>query len=118
MEISHRPTNDLIEACQTGHLDRVRALIRPGAYVNAVGKDGNTPLHLASLGGHTEIVKALIQAGADVNAVDVYGKTALYYASCYGHAAIVKILVEAKDDTASRGPSEIVETFGKIDIRE
>ena len=50
--------------------------------------------------------------------MDVYGKTALYYASCYGHAAIVKILVEAKDDTASRGPSEIVEIFGKIDIRE
>ncbi len=45
------------------------------AEVNAVDKDGQTPLHYAAEGGCKEIVQLLIAKGADINAKDNQGKT-------------------------------------------
>ena len=48
----------------------MKVLVEAGADVNAVEKDGTTPLYAATFGEYTDIVKALIEAGADVNAAD------------------------------------------------
>ena len=41
---------------------------RTVANVNAMAKDGQTPLHLAAHEGYGDVVTALLAAGADVNA--------------------------------------------------
>ena len=68
---------------RSGNLQRVQALIRSGASVNA--QCGNpygidTVLSLAVSCGHKDIVLALLAAGADVNAKALSGRTALHKA--------------------------------------
>ena len=48
-------------ACELGHLDIVKVLVRHGASVNALGGPGVTGLHAASNRGHEGIVRFLIQ---------------------------------------------------------
>ncbi len=73
----------------------VQWLIEHGADINAVDKDGWSPLKKAAWRGHTEIVKLLIEAGADVDVVDNGGWTALMAAEHEGHKEIVALLKEA-----------------------
>ena len=73
----------------------MKVLIGAGADVNAVGRDGETPLCAAARGEYTDIAKALIEAGADVNAAGRYGDTPLYAAARYGYTGTVKVLVGA-----------------------
>jgi ankyrin repeat protein len=55
-------------------------LAAPSVDVNAVGEDGLTYLHVATVRRRIEIVKLLLAAGADVYAVDSRGEAALAYA--------------------------------------
>jgi ankyrin repeat protein len=57
--------------------DAVQALLAAGSNVAALDKDGNTPLHLASIRGFHEIMEKLIKAGAAVDTLNAEGKTAL-----------------------------------------
>jgi ankyrin repeat protein len=52
-------------------------LIDRGTDFSATTKDGQTPLHLASLGGHEGVAWLLIDRGADILATDKDGKTPL-----------------------------------------
>lgn len=54
-------------ASQNDHTKVVRLLLASNADVNAVMKNGVTPLWIASQDGHIEIVKLLLAAKADVN---------------------------------------------------
>ena len=46
----------LHEACNHGHSDVVSVLIDKGANVNALGMDGDTPLHDAVINNHTQVM--------------------------------------------------------------
>lgn len=62
-----------------------KELIKNGADVNTVDKNGRTALMFATIEGRTDIVKELIKNGVDVNAVNEWGTTALAFATIEGH---------------------------------
>jgi len=57
----------LTEAIKTGNTTKIRALVDKGADVNAIGKNGDTPLLFAIENGHAETVQILLERGADAN---------------------------------------------------
>jgi ankyrin repeat protein len=67
-------------------------LIDNGADVNAVDKNGWTPLHFATK-YNEKTVKLLIDKGADVNAVDKEGWTPLHFTTKYNQKTITKLLI-------------------------
>ncbi|KAF5534759.1 ankyrin-3 [Fusarium mexicanum] len=82
----------LAEANQHWQLEGLRYLIENGANVNALRKDGQTPLHIAAGGlvhknrdvkglAKLEAVKILLDHGADINALDNSKLTPLHKAS-------------------------------------
>jgi len=79
----------------------VAALLRAGADVTVVDRDGMTPLHLAAHSGNAAQVAALLRAGAAVDAVcHGNGRQPLHYAAfCTarqpGKAAAVAALLRA-----------------------
>ena len=73
----------------------LRFFIAAGAHVNAVGRNGNTPLREAIEKGNIDIVQALIAAGADVNVVNSYDEPPLYLAIEKGNIGIVQALIAA-----------------------
>ena len=69
----------------------IKILVEYGGDIEAVNKDGDTPLISHSKNYHDSIVEYLLFAGANVNAKTKQGKTALHYAKTDG---IAKLLVE------------------------
>jgi glyoxylase-like metal-dependent hydrolase (beta-lactamase superfamily II) len=59
------------QACLTGNLARVRALVEadPTAATTPIRPDGPTPLHLAVANGQRAVAEYLLARGADANAV-------------------------------------------------
>jgi len=78
-----------MRASWNGRKDIVELLLKGGADVNAIAKDGRTPLMMASLYAQVEL---LLLAGADVNAIDKDRWTSLMWASKNGHKDIVALL--------------------------
>ncbi|MBX5496613.1 MAG: ankyrin repeat domain-containing protein, partial [Bryobacteraceae bacterium] len=86
--------SDLHHAARAGDLEKVKALLREGAPVNARDSLGGTALHDAAWAGEREVVEALLDAGADVNAEHTEaGSTPLHYAVITNHLEIVKLLL-------------------------
>jgi ankyrin repeat protein len=92
----------LYMACQDGHIECVRVLIRAGADVNQACADekyGDSPLIMASQEGHVHVVDALIAAGCQLNyARPSDGCTALIMASQDGFVDVVRSLLAAGAD--------------------
>ena len=89
-----------------GDLGEVQALIENKADVNAVNKDGATPLFMAAQGGHREIMALLLDHGADAKqARRNDGVSPLYIAAQQGHREIVALLLnhgaDAKQGTTN-----------------
>ena len=62
----------LLKACQNGQKGVVLAFLKKeGLNVNAVDKDGYSPLHYACLKGYKDIVKLLIEKGAEIGRAHV-----------------------------------------------
>ncbi|GAB5363444.1 hypothetical protein AAMO2058_000883500 [Amorphochlora amoebiformis] len=81
--------------------------------INAVTKDGYTPLHYACEEGNVEISRLLVESKANLEASErKYGKTPLLYACYLGKLAVVQYLVKVKAnvkavDRFGRGPLHI-----------
>ncbi|XP_068694920.1 acyl-CoA-binding domain-containing protein 6-like [Montipora foliosa] len=60
-------------ACDRGHEDVVRYLIKNKAKVNAQDADGQTPLHYAATCDFLSIVQELLKSGADCSIADIDG---------------------------------------------
>ena len=84
-----RDTNQL--AC----IESVKLMISLGSDINAVNKDGMTPLHIAAGGVKDcpDLCLLLIGKGAKVNAVDGNGDTSLQVALQKGNIEILKVLL-------------------------
>jgi ankyrin repeat protein len=68
------------------------------------GRDGDTPLHLASWGGHLAIVKALLNGGADILAANNTGKLPIHLAVIEGKSDVSKYLLRELYATTRRLP--------------
>lgn len=87
----------LIPACERGHVDYVREVLKTGINVNHVNDLGWTGLLEAVILGdggrpYQEIVTLLLAAGADRELADRDGVTALEHAVSKGQTAIAAIL--------------------------
>ena len=71
------PDISIREAVKTGNIEAVKQHLDAGADVNAKGKYGVAPLHVAAGAGHKEIAELLIGKGADVNVMADNGVTPL-----------------------------------------
>ena len=82
---------DLVQA-QVTDRDMLAFLIDRGAEINAVGKDGKTPLTQAIGYGNLLLTKQLIRAGADVNKADAQGNRPLKIATERNNPDIIRSL--------------------------
>ena len=67
-----------MQACESGHIDAVRLLLKNGAKVNLHENKGGefTALHYAVKSKKTELVKLLLSSNADTTLKDKSGLTA------------------------------------------
>lgn len=91
---------ELVDAIESGTLDRVQALITAGADIEAEDDLGHRPLFASVIAENEnlEVVRALIAAGADVNVKDENGDTALNAAAMVGSLEVVQALVASGAD--------------------
>ena len=93
-------------AAAVGDLDRVQTLIEGwSGWLNAVGLDGFTPLHLAAYFGQEEAAIWLIENGADVKAIaqNQMGISATHAAAaCGAHPILAALLAHGADVDAQQ----------------
>ena len=53
----------------------IEYLLNSGANVNALGRDGSTPLHFSAEGGHEAAADILLDHGADITLANERGRT-------------------------------------------
>ena len=84
-----------------GHSKAIKALLRPGADVNAIAANGWSALHYAASYGQTELVIGLLREGADIKALTDEGKTPLHVAvgNKKNNKDVVRVLLTAGADT-------------------
>jgi hypothetical protein len=84
----------LMNAAEAGNVALASFLIKQGADVNAVNKDGWSSLHCAVDANHLEVIKLLTTEGATVNLKRIVdGETPVFLAAYLGHIDIVKHLI-------------------------
>ena len=76
--------------------DIVREQIKKGNAVNALDKDGDTPLHKFATFCNPNFVRALIDAGADVDKLNKYGVPPIYNAIRKNCFQVTVILIDEK----------------------
>jgi len=90
-------TTDLLRAISTNQpIEKIEALIKAGADVNAANRYGVTPLSLAAGNGADRLLTLLIESGANAKAADAKlteGRTLLMLAARTGNVASIRQLV-------------------------
>merc|ERR1712028_333123 len=82
-------------AAGCGHVEVIELLVKiHGAYIDAQGIGGWTPLYWAAQRGRTEAVRHLVSLGATVNKDKRATTSALHLATREGHAATAQMLIE------------------------
>ena len=90
--------------------ERVRAMLKDGAYVNEVGERGWTPLHwAAAYSRDPRVTSVLLEAGADVHAVgEGLTVTPLHLAAMTNpNPKVMQVLLEAGAEVDARNESEV-----------
>jgi ankyrin repeat protein/L-ascorbate metabolism protein UlaG (beta-lactamase superfamily) len=89
----------LILAVDVGNIPAALALVRRGADINAVDKNGISVFRYAVMKGATELVAQAIAKKSDISAADPRtGKTVLHEAALRGYSAMVGDLLKAGAD--------------------
>eukprot|EP00058_Branchiostoma_floridae_P015934 XP_002601422.1 hypothetical protein BRAFLDRAFT_81285 [Branchiostoma floridae] len=84
----------LFIACDKGHVDIVRLLLRKGASLVKRTAAAFAPLHAAAYEGRTEIVELLVKHGATLDIQDCFQNTPLITACAENHVDTVRRLIE------------------------
>lgn len=92
----------LMRAALIGHTAAVHVLLDGGADINAIDRNGWTPLMEAVFAGHVETIRALLARGADVNTKDQADWTPLMEAASKGHVEAVMILLASGADANAK----------------
>lgn len=92
---------ELIEACRTGDLIKVKELISAGADISYESDDtddyGATTLIIAAGENQLDVLKYIIEhSNTNINVTDYSGRTPLIIAATNGFIDVVKYLVEKK----------------------
>ena len=132
----------LHRAAELGHLEVVNRLLRAGALITLINKDGLRPLDCAIAHGHKEIIQTLqthhlceaikirnmqevellLSTEIDVNRKDTQGYRPLHYASARNYPEIASLLLQAKafinapTDNADLRPLHIALFCGHIGV--
>jgi len=106
------------EACVTGDLEKLRALLTNEPELVSVGNPkahhrGWTGLHAAARAGHLEAVRLLLERGANPNAREAGDNTyPLHWAAAHGHPDVVQALVESGGDVHGNGDMHELDVIG------
>jgi hypothetical protein len=93
----------LLEAAESGALDKAGDLLKEGADVNAKRRDGYTAFLLALIEDHNDVCRLLLEAGARVDATIDDGSSAMHAAAFGGNVEGLDLLhrlglpVDARD---------------------
>ena len=90
-----RGNTPVMDAAACGDNEMVKVLIKSGADLNAVSKNGQTALILAVGQDNEDTALTLIRAGADMFIQDSLGMSAAAYAKMFGKNEILKHINEA-----------------------
>eukprot|EP00798_Chlamydomonas_sp_ICE-L_P001708 gene1708-33114_t len=90
---SHSGATPLYVACEVGHHEIVKALIKAGANPN-LAVSGCLPLGLAAEQGHAKCIDALIEGGVDKDSKERGDRTALHHATGLLKTASVRALLK------------------------
>lgn len=98
--ISNARADSLQVAINNHDFESVKLLIKQGADINKIGRDGNegSALHLAVRSDQQEIAQLLIDLGAVVDMRDYNDYTPLHNAAWNGNLDMVKLLLKAGAD--------------------
>ncbi|RYG43457.1 ankyrin repeat domain-containing protein, partial [archaeon] len=96
------PLSPLLAVAAKGDAHSLHLLLTHGFTVFDVAEDGNTALHLATLGRHTDIVKRLVECGCPLDLMNDKGETAFMIAARSNARAIAGVLEESGANTTMR----------------
>lgn len=90
----------LITASAMGDVNGVKNALPKVSNINRKNRDGNTALHVATIGGYADVIEILLESRAGINMHTEIGKTALFIAVEKGpeRLSIVRILLQNKAD--------------------
>ncbi len=82
-------------ACYFGHFETAEYLVKAGAPINSVSRNGLrvAPIQSAVAGGHLKTVKMLLDHGADPNITEQGGFTPLHAAAQNGDVDMIRVLL-------------------------
>ena len=87
-------TMSLVQFCEKGDLEGVKAALKSGTDVNTKGEYGWTGLMWAVIYSHTSVVALLLNTpNIDVNQKDNQGRCALHWAVTWENIEAVKLLL-------------------------
>jgi len=100
-------TKNIWEAAATNDVPSINILLEKGISVDSQTKNGETPLHFATLNGAFDAAFALISARASVHIkTKHFLETPLHFAVEQGSETLVKLLLDAGSDPNAKDSSE------------
>ncbi|MEA1878701.1 MAG: ankyrin repeat domain-containing protein [Bacteroidota bacterium] len=88
----------LIQASETGKVEKVLQLLNEGIDPNCTNLDGMTPIHYAVQNGHLTIVKILVLNNAKIDLPDIDNRTPLLLAVHFNQLDLAEYLVQQGAD--------------------